>query len=246
MGNRGLPIIEAHRGDSTNAPENTLAAFRAAVALHALWIELDVHPTRDGALVVLHDDTVDRTTNGSGAVCDLTLVEIARLDAGSWFGAQFASERIPQLREVFDVVAHTETKLNIEIKAAPPGLDVARAVVELLRAYGKERDYVVSSFDLDALLEVRAIAPEVTLALIGWGADILARARQVGLPWIHAHQKTLDAAIVAEAHAAGMRVNVWTVDDPATLAAWATMGLDKICTNRPAIMLAAAAQAMPG
>ncbi|MHB1319432.1 MAG: glycerophosphodiester phosphodiesterase [Anaerolineae bacterium] len=234
-----VPIVEAHRGDSTNAPENTLAAFRAAVALDAAWIELDVHPSRDGALVVIHDDTVDRTTDGMGAVCDLSLDELVRLDAGSWFGPRFARERIPQLTEVFDVVAPTGTKLNIEIKAAPPGLDVVHGVVELLRGFGKEREYVVSSFDLAALLEVQAIAPEVTLALIGGGPDLLALAQKHGLPWIHVYRLAANAALVADAHAAGKRVNVWTVDDLATLPAWMEMGVDKICTNCPATMLAA-------
>ncbi|MBN1246048.1 MAG: glycerophosphodiester phosphodiesterase [Anaerolineae bacterium] len=235
-----LPVIEAHRGDSTNAPENTLAAFRAAVDLQVLWIELDIHPTRDGALVVIHDDRVDRTTNGSGAVSGLTLDEMARLDAGSWFGVQFAGEPVPQLADVLALVAPTDTRLNIEIKAAPPGLDVARALVDLLRAYDKERAYVVSSFDLPALLKVQAIAPEITLALIGNGPDILPPTQDHGLAWIHGYHKTVDAAIVAEAHAAGKRVNVWTVDDPATLASWAAMAVDKLCTNCPAAMLAAA------
>ncbi len=234
-----LPIIEAHRGDSTNAPENTLAAFRAAVALGAQWIELDVHPTSDGALVVIHDDTVDRTTNGSGAVRDLTLDEVRRLNAGAWFGAEFAGEPVPTLAEVFELVAPTATRLNIEIKSSPPGLDVPRAVVELLRRFGKEREYVVSSFDLPALLEVRAMAPEVTLALIGHGPEILPLAQRHHLPWIHAYHATLDAGIVNEAHAHGIRVNVWTVDDPDALGMWAELGLDKLCTNRPAVMLAA-------
>jgi glycerophosphoryl diester phosphodiesterase len=155
----GRPVVEAHRGDSANAPENTLAAFRAAVALPVRWIELDVHPTQDGVLVVIHDDTVDRTTDGSGAVSDLTGEALRRLDAGSWFDAQFAGERIPTLAEVIDLVGPTGTRLNIEIKSPPPGLDVARPVVDLLRQAGKAREYVVSSFDLSVLLEVQAIAP---------------------------------------------------------------------------------------
>ena len=237
-----LPIIEAHRGDSANAPENTLAAFRAAVALPVRWIELDVHPTRDGVLVVIHDDTVDRTTDGSGAVGELTLEALCRLDAGSWFDARFVGERIPTLAEVVDLVGPTDTRLNIEIKSPPPGLDVAQPVVDLLRQAGKEGEYVVSSFDLSVLLEVQALAPEITLALIGHGAGILAPALDHGLPWIHAYHGTLDQAIIADAHAGGLRVNAWTVDDPSTLASWVARGLDKVCTNRPTVMLAAAAQ----
>ena len=138
------------------------------------------------------------------------------------------------------MVAPTGTRLNIEIKSPPPGLDVARPVVDLLRQAGKERDYVVSSFDLSVLLEVQALASEVSLALIGGGPGILPLALQHRLPWIHGYHATLDEAIVAEAHANGIRVNAWTVDDPSTLASWIAMGVDKLCTNRPAAMLAAA------
>ncbi len=235
-------VVEAHRGDSANAPENTLAAFRAAVALPVGWIELDVHPSKDGTLVVIHDDTVDRTTDGSGAIGELTLEALRRLDAGSWFDARFAGERIPTLAEVLDLVGPTDTRLNIEIKSPPPGLDVARPVVDLLRQAGKEGEYVVSSFDLSVLLEVQAIAPEITLALIGHGSGILPPALEHGLPWIHAYHGTLDEAIIAEAHANGLRVNAWTVDDPSMLTSWVAMGLDKVCTNRPAAMLAVAGQ----
>ncbi len=236
---QAAPIIEAHRGDSTNAPENTLAAFRAAIELQVPWIELDIHPSRDGALIVMHDKTVDRTTNGSGAIADLTLEEISRLDAGSWFDARFVGEHVPQLRDVFDLVAPAGTLINIEIKAAPPGLNVTGGVIELLRAYGKAREYVVSSFDLGALLEVQAAAPEITLALIGGGPDILEKAKQHGFAWVHPHHLSVDADYIAEAHALGKRVNVWTVDDPETLPAWTAIGVDMICTNRPAVMLAA-------
>jgi glycerophosphoryl diester phosphodiesterase len=234
-----FPAIEAHRGDSSNAPENTLAAFKAAIDLKAPWIELDVHPTQDGALVVIHDDTVERTTGASGAVGDLTLAEIQKLDAGSWFSPRFAGERIPQLAEVFELVAATPTRLNIEIKAAPDGLDVAPGVVDLLRRYQKEREYVVSSFDLPALLQVQAMAPEIPLAILGWGSDLLQIAQEHHFPWIHGFFATMDADIIAQAHANGMSVDVWTVDDPDSLASWKAMGVDKICTNCPALMLAA-------
>jgi glycerophosphoryl diester phosphodiesterase len=236
----GPPAIEAHRGDPANAPENTLAAFEAALRLGVPWIELDVHPAADGTLVVIHDDTIDRTTDGSGAVCDLTVDALRRLDAGSWFAPRFAGERIPQLVEVLELVAPAGTRLNVEIKTPPAGFRVAPAVVDLLRRFGKAREYVVSSFDLPALLQVQAIAPEIALALIGRGPEILEPARHHGLAWIHAHHATLDEGIVVRAHAAGLGVDVWTVDDPRMLATWTARGVDKLCTNRPAAMLAEA------
>jgi len=234
------PQIEAHRGDSTNAPENTLAAFAKAIGLGVPWIELDVHPAKDGTLVVIHDDTVDRTTTGSGAVCDLAVDELLRLDAGAKFAPAFTGERIPRLKDVLELVAPTTTRLNVEVKASPPGTDVPRAVVDLLHDFGKQREYVVSSFDLNCLLDVRALDPGITLALIGNGPAILPRAEEHRLPWIHGNHTTVTGEIVDCAHAQGISVNVWTVDEPETYAAWQALGVDKLCTNRPCSMMLAA------
>jgi glycerophosphoryl diester phosphodiesterase len=233
-------LIEAHRGDSANAPENTLAAFERALGLGIPSIELDVHPARDGTLMVIHDETVDRTTNGSGAVHAMAVEELLRLDAGARFGPAFTGERIPLLREVVRMVVPTPVLLNVEIKSSPAGANVSEAVARLLRSFGKQREYIVSSGDLGCLLQVRAVAPEITLALIGNGPEILMRARQYGFPWIHGNHRTVDKELVAQAHGQGIRVNVWTVDDPEALPFWRSVGVDKICTNRPALMLAAA------
>jgi glycerophosphoryl diester phosphodiesterase len=238
--------IEAHRGDSANAPENTLAAFRRAAKLGVRSTELDVHPSLHGTLVVLHDETLERTTDGAGPVGDKTVEELRRLDAGSWFRAQYAGERLPTLRQVLQLLAPTQTALNIEIKASARTRNVAKSVVGLLRQFGKEREYTVSSFDLEAVLAVRAIAPETTLALIGEGPQMLPPAIEHRLPWIHCHRTTLDERLVAAAHAADIRLNVWTVDDPAEMLRWQGMGVDKLCTNQPAVMLAALAEAGGG
>ncbi|NOY81516.1 MAG: glycerophosphodiester phosphodiesterase [Kiritimatiellaeota bacterium] len=234
------PVVEAHRGDSENAPENTLAAFKQAMALAVEWIELDVHPTRDGRLVVLHDSTVDRTTDGSGPVAEMSSAEVRELDAGSWFAPEFAGERVPTLEETVELTALTPTRLNIEVKDAPGIEAVAREVAGLLRRAGCEREYVVSSFDSAALNAVRKVAPEITLALIGNGPEILDRARSEGIPWIHANWTTAYPDVVGAAHAHGIKVNIWTMDDPALYAHWRRRGVDKLCTNRPARMLAAA------
>lgn len=226
------PIIEAHRGDSSLAPENTLAAFRSAVTHQAEAIELDVHLSRDQQLVVMHDERVDRTTNGKGAISELTLDELRRLDAGSWFGPQFAGERLPLLTEVLDLLVNTPVRLNIEIKYGPTVAIAARQVVDLLRQYGQAGYYVVSSFDLPALLEVQKLAPEITLALIGAGQTILPQAIEHHLPWIHAYHLTLEDETIAQAHENGKQVNIWTMDHPDRLATWARRGVDKICTNR--------------
>jgi len=232
-------IIEAHRGDSFNAPENTMAAFRRAIELNAPAIELDVHPAMDGTLMVMHDDTVDRTTNGAGAVSAMAVEELLKLDAGAKFSPAFSGEKIPTLVDVFNLLASGNIRLNIEIKASPPGMNVPFTLVNLLRRFDKERHYVVSSFNPDALLAVRTIAPEITLALIGNGPEILPQAQQQHFSWIHGNFRTVDAQLIARAHATGLRVNIWTMDDPARVAYWRGINVDKICTNCPAKILAA-------
>ncbi len=230
------PHIEAHRGDSSNAPENTLAAFERAKRLGVPWIELDVHPAKDGTLMVIHDDTVDRTTDGFGAVCEMSADELLRLDAGVKFSAAFTGEKIPRLSDVLEKVGAGATRLNMEIKASPPGFHVPQAVVELLHRFDKQHRHVVSSFDLKSILDVRAIDSKLTLALIGNGPEILTHAEHHHLPWIHGRHTTMTGEIVARAHEKAISVNVWTVDDPATMPFWKAIGVDKICTNRPALM----------
>lgn len=231
-----LPIVEAHRGDSAHAPENTMAAFRQAASLGARWIELDVHATRDGVPVVIHDARLERTTDGTGAVRDLTWEEISRLDAGSWRAPAFAGEPPARFVDVAQWAAASGVDINTEIKAR----SCADPVVRTLRDVGKESEWVVSSFDLGTLLDVRACAPELALALIGNGPECLRAALQHDLPWIHCQFRTATPDVVSRAHAAGIRVHIWTMDTPALYAHWARCGVDKVCTNRPGPMLRAA------
>lgn len=232
-------IIEAHRGARIEAPENTLAAFQLALDLQVDSIELDVHPAADGTLVVIHDATVDRTTNGTGAVASLTWHELRRLDAGASFGAAFAGQRIPTLDETLTCVAPTSTSLNIEIKRSPPGLPVAANVARLLFHYGRMARDMVSSFDAEALDAVRRLAPEVALALIGAAPDVLARARELHIPWIHCSLPSLTPELVAQAVASRIHVGVWTVNDPEEARHWMRLGVERIITDDPRALLAA-------
>jgi len=234
-----LPLIEAHRGDSSNAPENTIAAFDRAIRLGVASIELDIHPCKDGTLMVIHDDTVDRTTDGSGSVSDFTAEQLLCLDAGAKYSPAYKGERIPRLTEVLQLAADTSTQLNIEIKASSLGSGVSQAVVKHLCQFGKQGEYIVSSFDLDELLAVRDHCPEVTLGLLGKFDDILPVAERHHIPWIHAEHTTVSRETIARAHSGGIQVNAWTVDDPETLPFWREIGVEKVCTNRPARMLGA-------
>ena len=233
------PLIEAHRGDSSNAPENTIAAFERAIRLGVASIELDIHPCKDGTLMVIHDDTVDRTTDGSGSVSDFTVEQLLCLDAGAKFSPEFKGERIPRFAEVLQLAANTSTLLNIEIKASSPGSGVSQAVVEHLCQFDKQGEYIVSSFEMEELLAVRDHCSKVALALLGESADILPFAERHHIPWIHVEHTSVSRETIARAHSVGIRVNVWTVDDPKTLPYWQEIGVDKVCTNRPARMIGA-------
>jgi glycerophosphoryl diester phosphodiesterase len=221
----------AHRGSSGTHPENTLAAFLAAADEGAQMCELDVQATRDGAVVVMHDETVDRTTDGHGAVGQLTLTEIQRLDAGAKFDAKFSGERIPTLDEVMTAV-RSKLGLNIEIKEGA----VERQVCELMRAHDALTTSMVSSFEWQALEAVRAIDPAIRVALLAEKnpAALLEAAVAMRAYAVNPRYDLVDAAICREAHHRGLQVLVWTVDVPAAMRTLIDAGVDGIMTDYPA------------
>jgi glycerophosphoryl diester phosphodiesterase len=222
--------LMAHRGASGLAPENTLAAFALALQHEPEWIELDVHATLDGELVVMHDPTVDRTTNGRGAIADMPLAELRTLDAGGWFGTESRGERVPLLEEVAALVGQ-RSRLNVEIKAGPDLAQAAAQVVEVLRAGGILARSEISSFDLEAVLAVQALTDEPALALITGRADSLALCMEHGLPWLNLHQAAVTAELIATAHAAGVRVTAWTINDLSRWDDFRALGVDVFCTD---------------
>ena len=193
--------------------------------------ELDVQSTRDGAVVVMHDETVDRTTNGLGAVADLTLEEIRRLDAGIKFGASFRGERIPTLDEVMQAVPG-KLGLNIEIKEGA----VERKVCELMRSYGALTTSMVSSFEWKALERVRALDPEIRVGLLAEeNRDALIDAASSMRAYaVNPRFDMVDAAFCEEAQARGLKVLVWTVDAPEAMRILIAAGVDGIMSNYPA------------
>ncbi|MDQ7826832.1 MAG: glycerophosphodiester phosphodiesterase family protein [Candidatus Eremiobacteraeota bacterium] len=148
------PFIIGHRGASSLAPENTMASFRKAQTLGAEMIELDVHRTKDGALIIMHDDTVDRTTDGQGAVKDLTLREIKALDAGSWFSPDFKGEGVPTFDEVLQW-ARGKVKIDIEIKNSMQYPGIEKEIISLLKARGMEKNVIITSFDPQCIKNVK-------------------------------------------------------------------------------------------
>jgi len=232
------PQIIAHRGASAAAPENTLAAFNLAIDLGADAVELDVDMTRDGVPIVIHDDTVDRTTNGHGAAAHLTLSEIKQLDAGSWKDAKFAGERIPTLEEVFEAIAK-KIWINVELKKMSlkdNGLE--EAVVRLIQKMNLRERVILSSFNPFAIRQAKQIDPSIPIALLtssgepmylreGWLEFLLS------LEARHPQHTQLKAKGMAHYKRGGKRVNVWTVDDPNDMKLFAGQGVDGIITNVP-------------
>ncbi|WP_131737512.1 glycerophosphodiester phosphodiesterase [Actinomadura roseirufa] len=241
----------AHRGASAAAPENTLAAFRSAKAKHADVFELDVQETRDHKLVVLHDSTLARTTNaervypghGPWKVSGLTLAQVRKLDAGSWFSAKYKGERVPTLAEVLTAMGGSGLGLLLEIKnpASYPGIE-RRIAAELkrhpswLRRDSRQRRLVVQSFDWASVRRFHSVLPAVPTALLGTPAagDLpeLARfADQINPPY-----KGLTASYVKKVHAAHMSVQTWTLNDRARMRRAIGLGVDGIITNKPDVL----------
>lgn len=233
------PLVVAHRGSSGEAPENTLPAFELARAQGADAIELDVRLTADGHFVVIHDATVDRTTNGRGEVGSLTLAEIKALDAGSWFDPAFAGTQVPTLVEVLEWAAAV-VDLCLELKTPFPD----GALPELLRvvaAYPRGR-MLFASFDWWLMRRLKLLAPWARVGLI-WGrvapADPFAFALRLGQANLHPNVALVDGPFIEKAHGLGLAVFVWTVNGPDLAASLAAMGVDGLVTDYPARVRAA-------
>jgi glycerophosphoryl diester phosphodiesterase len=222
-----MPKLIAHRGASADAPENTLAAFQLALEYGADGIELDVMLSGDERLVVIHDDIVDRTTNGSGRVRDMVLEELQSLDAGN-------GEKIPTLRQVFDQFGG-KILINIELKNYSSLFDsLPVKVAALVKEYELKESVIVSSFNPFNLPRFRRQLPEVALGLLtqpGQAKHWIWRFFRYHA--LHPHFSDVDKVLVSALHARNRRVNVWTVDDPDEICRLAALGVDSIITNVP-------------
>lgn len=228
--------IFAHRGFSGIAPENTISAFEKALAAQADGIELDVHLSRDGQLVVIHDETVDRTTNGTGWIKDLTLAELKQLDNGSWFGKDYENEAIPTLAEVLERVADSDLIVNIELKnTIIPYPNLEQKVIGEVERFQMGDRVILSSFRHDSLQEVKKINPSMQVgALYTCGmVDPWVYARYLGVDAIHPHYLAATAEVIAGCHHHGIKVHPYTVNEEKELKRLIRAGADAIITNFP-------------
>lgn len=237
------PQIFAHRGARRVAPENTLPAFAAALEMGADGIELDVHLTADGQLVVIHDFDVRKTTDGQGEVEHMSADQVGRLDAGSHFSPAFAGTRVPHLEEVIDLVGD-RCHINIEIKSNDPfARDASDSVAALIRRRNLYDQVIVSSFNPITLVKMRHLDSAIALGML-YDREMPAFLRRVwaGPPISpqaqHPHHGLVDEAYMAWARTLGAQVNTWTVNEPAEARRLADLGVDTLITDVPDLLLA--------
>ncbi|QAY69256.1 glycerophosphodiester phosphodiesterase [Xylanimonas protaetiae] len=231
------PAVIAHRGNSWIAPQNTLAAFEAAWRADADMVELDIQLSADGEIVVIHDDTVDATTDGAGEVGAMTLTQLRALDAGSWFAPAFAGQRIPTLGEVLGFLADRPgTDLLLELKDVWAPGDAAR-VTSAVEAAGLRDRVVVQSFYPQTVAALRDAAPALRRGLLveRHHDGLLEGCAELGVMTCNPSVELVlgDAGLVPALHAAGLQVMVWTADDVAQWQALTAAGVDAIITDRP-------------
>ena len=235
-----MSLVFAHRGASGHAPENTLEAFRLAMEMGADGFELDVHVTKDGELVVIHDEDVKRTTNGEGLIADMTLAEIKELDACNGMEA-YRGAKIPTLAEVYELVKNTNHIVNVEIKTDNYFYpQIEEKCLALTREMGMEDRVIYSSFNHYSLVKLHELNPDAKLGMLS--EDILYHpwdyAKTLHVDYLHPKKLNMYLPDFAEgAKNAGFGLNVWTVNDEQTMLECLKQGVN-IITNYPDVAIA--------
>ena len=232
------PIILAHRGDLAHAPENTLPSFSQAIQKGADGIELDAKLTADGHVIVIHDATVDRTTNGKGKVASFNLGAIRKLDAGSWFDSKFANTQIPLLEEVFETVSKDKL-INIELtNYSTPNDGLTQKVCELIKKHNNQKQILFSSFFSYNLKIAMQTLPEAPRGLLTMPGLIGLWARSFGFMFgeyqaLHPHISNASKEQIQRAHRLKRRVHVWTANTPAEITRLKDWNVDGLFTDDP-------------
>jgi len=218
----------AHRGAFAYAPENTMKAFELAVEMKADMIEFDIRMTKDGHIVVIHDETIDRTSDGSGYVRDMALDQLKQFDFGE-------GEKIPTLEEVLQLAEKHKIMLNIELKE----YKIAKKTVELIDKYGMSDKVIVSSFLHPELLDIKNYNPNIQTALLfsARPINVVRLAKEARAEWIHPEYHFIDEVMVKQAHAGGIGVNAWTVDDEEDMEKMIEFGVDGVITDVPDVFI---------
>ncbi|MCY3797526.1 MAG: glycerophosphodiester phosphodiesterase family protein [Chloroflexi bacterium] len=240
--NSSETLIFGHRGAMARAPMNTMASFELAMQQGADGIELDVHLSRDGQLVVIHDDSVDATSDGQGKVTDMTLDQLKRLDAGAWYSDEFAGQRIPTLDEVFDAFGDGMF-INVEIKSSRETVDrLEKRLAECLRRHNMRERVIVSCFDPVILRRAEQAMHKVLMGFL-YAPNMPAAHNLLLKEFRHEARHPLhvmvDEGYMKWARAQGYYVNVWTVNDPERARQLKRLGVNTIMTDDPASIISA-------
>ncbi|WP_273836252.1 glycerophosphodiester phosphodiesterase [Guptibacillus sedimenti] len=229
--------VFAHRGSSGTHPENTMSAFKEAKKVGAEGIELDVHLTRDGRLAVIHDATINRTTNGVGRVSEYTMEELNKMDAGSWFSKNFQNERIPELREVLLWAKKEEMLVNIELKYSRYTISPVfeETVLSELENLGMGPDIILSSFNHYALQKIHQINPDIDCAILFQEKifEPWKYAMTLGATSLHPHFNSMDNQLIREAKNKNFPVRVYTVNESNDVKRILKTGCSAIITDFP-------------
>lgn len=238
----GESLVFGHRGSMAYAPMNTLAAFELAYTQGAAGIELDVHRSKDGHPVIVHNFTLDETTNGKGAVSDKSLAELKALDAGSWYADDFAGERIPSLDEVFESLGK-KLLINIEIKSVLPNTDgLEQATADSIQRHQMQARILVSSFNPYALRRFKRMLPTVMTGLLyapAMRTDIQSATADTPHQARHPHHNMIDETYMRWAKTNHYYVNTWTVNSPERARELKKLGVNAVITDHPDMIMAA-------
>lgn len=211
-----LPDIMAHRGAPQVTPENTLISFKKAHDLGAKWFECDVQITRDGEAIIMHDFSLNRTTNSEGLVASMNWRDMQNLDAGSWFAPQFAGEKIPTLAETLEFVAKNNMGINLELKCADPHRE--EMLAEIVHEHVKQftQPVLISSFNFDVLKAYRSYDPKAYLGLNceGWNLQHIRRAKSIDCFSIHIAEEEITPIVIEECKSNFLTVLAFTVNNP--------------------------------
>ncbi len=232
------PKVIAHRGASSVAPENTISAFVKAAEAHADFFELDVMLSSDDSLVLMHDATLDRTTDGTGSLSSKTYAQLRLLDAGSWFSPEFTGEKIPTLREAIQVAVDDPNNIGVVIELKSSETRLAPKVVELVQQMGMESRVLISSFSLTQITQVKTLDATIAVQLFATVANShIDQVAAINGEWVGSGG-TVTQAILDYAHSKNIKVNAWTINSANQMLPLIALGIDGITTNYPSVMVA--------
>lgn len=229
----------AHRGFSGRYPENTLLAFEKAIEEGVDGIENDVQLTKDGEIIIMHDESVDRTTGGKGWVKDLTLAQLKELTANETYGDRFPAQRVPTLREYLELVKNEPIITNIEMKTGVfEYREMEQRLVDLLREYKVEDRIIITSFNHFTVMRMKAIAPELKYGFLAydWRIDAGEYTKKHGVACYHPDYRNLVPEVVEELHSHGIEINPYTINDPDDIRDMIAKGVNSVIGNFPDVV----------